>query len=267
MSLKKVIQGAEITMLFSSFRLESSHSSGADSEPLFFDDEERLPVHEWGLGRCKNVQEAANILLIEAPSANVSRVVPVNINKNVSFIIDTSAIDHIDDLKCDEMGSWDCVGVKSAHFRKKSAKVKKVAEKKYHREDVFKLTRRYYSNESLPSLKKIIVTGLDHKQQSYRYALVQYVFTKGEQTVKGKPHGNSKRSSGPYRRTMKSTMTKIKTQVEKVDPRKVIHSLVKDRGGIDSLRSAGELPRDRKQVYNVVQTLSGPERVQDSLKS
>jgi len=110
--------------------LESSDSSGADSEPLFFDDEERLPVHEWGLGRCKNVQEAANILLIEAPSANVSRVVPVNINKNVSFIIDTSAIDHIDDLKCDEMGSWDCVGVKSAHFRKKSAKVKKVAEKK-----------------------------------------------------------------------------------------------------------------------------------------
>lgn len=79
--------------------------------------------------------------------------------------------------------------------------------------------------------------------------------------MKGKPHGNSKRSSGPYRRTMKSTMTKIKTEVEKVDPRKVIHSLVKDRGGIDSLRSSGELPRDRKQVYNVVQTLSGPERV------
>jgi len=142
MSLKTVIQGAEITMLFSSFRLESSDSSGADSEPLFFDDEERLPVHEWGLGRCKNVHEAANILLIEEPSANVSRVVPVNINKNVSFIIDTSAIDHIDDLKCDEMGSWDCVGVKSAHFRKKSAKVKKVAEKKYHREEGHKDNQR-----------------------------------------------------------------------------------------------------------------------------
>lgn len=223
-------------------------------------------MYEWGLGRCKNLQEAANILLIEASSANVAEVVPTNINKSVSFIIDTSAIDHIDDLKCDEMGSWVCVGVKTAYFRKKSAKVKKVSERKCQREDVFKLTRRYYSNDSLPSLKRIIVSGLDHKQQNYRYALVQYVFTKGEQTVRGKPHGNSKRSSRPYKRTMKSTMVKIKSEVEKVDPRKVIHSIVKDRGGVDSLRTSGELPRDRKQIYNVVQTLSGPEGVQDSLE-
>jgi len=82
---------------------------------LFFDNEEKLPVYEWGLGRCKNVQEAANILLIEATSANVAKVVPVNVNKNVSFIIDTSEIDNIEDLKCDELGSWVCVGVKSAH--------------------------------------------------------------------------------------------------------------------------------------------------------
>ena len=93
------------------------------------------------------------------------------------------------------MGSWVYVGVKNAYFRKKSAKVKKVSERKCRREDVLKLTRRYYSNDSLPSLKRIIVSGLDHKQQSYRYGLVQYVFTKGEQTVRGKLHGNSKTSS------------------------------------------------------------------------
>ena len=55
-------------------------SSVADSEPLFFDGREQLSVYEWGLLRCKNVQEAANILLIEAPTANVARVFPVNIN-------------------------------------------------------------------------------------------------------------------------------------------------------------------------------------------
>ena len=42
----------------------------------------------------------------------------------------------MDDLKCDEMGCWECVSVK------------KVSEKKYHKEDGFKLTRRYYSNGS-----------------------------------------------------------------------------------------------------------------------
>ena len=62
----------------------------------------------------------------------------------------------MDDLKCDEMGCWECVGVKNAHFKRTSSKAKNVSEKKCHREDVFKLTRRYYSNESLLSLKKII---------------------------------------------------------------------------------------------------------------
>ena len=101
-------------------------------------------------------QEAANIILIEAPTANVAIVVPVNINKNVSFILDTSGVDHVDDLKCDEMGCCECVGVRNGHFERKSSKAKKVSERKCHREDVFKSTRCYYSNDSLPSLKKIV---------------------------------------------------------------------------------------------------------------
>ena len=62
----------------------------------------------------------------------------------------------MDDLKCDEMGCCECVGVRNGHFKRKSSKAKKVSERKCHREDVFKSTRRYYSNESLPSLKKIV---------------------------------------------------------------------------------------------------------------
>lgn len=68
--------------------------------------------------------------MIEVSSVNVVEVVLININKSVLFIIDTSAIDYIDDLKCDEMGSWVCVGVKIVYFRKKSVKVKKVFERK-----------------------------------------------------------------------------------------------------------------------------------------
>lgn len=47
-------------------------------------------MYEWVLLRCKNVQQAANIILIEAPTANVARVVPVNINKNALFILHMS---------------------------------------------------------------------------------------------------------------------------------------------------------------------------------
>lgn len=84
---------------------------------------------------------------------------------------------------------------------------------------------------------------------SARKQLCNAVFTKGEQTLKGKPYGNSKKSSRPYKRTMKSTMVKIKTDVEKVAPRKVIHSLVKDRGG-------------NRQRQKILRATKGPQVVQ-----
>ena len=108
---------------------------------------------------------------------------------------------------------------------------------------------------------------MNHEKQNQRCALVQYIFTKGEQKVVRRPHGNSKQNQRPYKRTMKSTIEKIKTEVQKSDPRKVVsHSLVQGHGGIDNIRSSGELPRDRKQVYNAVQTLNKTDRVEDSLQ-
>ena len=82
-----------------------------------------------------------------------------------------------------------------------------------------------------------------------------------------KSHGNSKQNERPYKHTMKSTMHKKKAELHKSDPRKVVHSFINDRGGIDQVRSSGELSRDPKQVYNAVQSMNKSERVEDPLQS
>ena len=77
------------------------------------------------LTKGKTLQESATILLKKAPSADVAKAVPINVNKNTVFIVDTLAIGHLDDLKADELGTWHCTGVKSAYFRVKLMKAKK----------------------------------------------------------------------------------------------------------------------------------------------
>ncbi|KAK3735345.1 hypothetical protein QZH41_005408 [Actinostola sp. cb2023] len=78
---------------------------------------------------------------------------------------------------------------------------------------------------------------------------------------------SSKDNKKPYKRTMKSTLAKIKADVEKcVDPKKVVHNIINSKGGIEKIRSGGELPRNRKQVYNVVQSTSRDDKISDPLE-
>ncbi|KXJ06100.1 hypothetical protein AC249_AIPGENE22963, partial [Exaiptasia diaphana] len=252
---------------------ETSDESGPEENlpPIkkFLHDDPRLPVYEWGLTRNKGMEEIAKLLLLELEdiaSISVASGVPTNVNRNTAFVIDTSHLDNIDDLKCDELGSWTATGVKTVTFKKKHNKVLKTnAQPKNNR---YKFTRRYFMNDSLKSLKKAITTAEDCKKNvPHRFAFVQYIFAEGEQTVNVLPHGNSRKSNKPYKRTMKSTLEKIKDDVQKcVDPRKVIHNIIKSKGGIEQLRSGGELPRNRKQVYNAVQAATRDNKIPDPLE-
>lgn len=213
------------------------------------------------------MHEIAKILLLKASTSIVATGIPTNVNRNVTFIVDTKHLENVEDLKCDELGSWSCTGVKTDIFKKKNTKVKKVSKTDTKKSDRYKFTRRYYVNDSLKSLKKTITTAEDCKDNlPYRFVFVQYMFLQGEQTVTVMPHGNSK-DNKPYKRTMKSTLGQIKADVEKcVDPRKVIHNIINNKGGIEKIQSGGELPRNRKQIYNAVQVATKNDKIPDPLE-
>ena len=62
------------------------------------------------------------------------------------------------------------------------------------------------------------------------------------------PHGNAKKDLSSFRRTQKSTLTQIKEMPYK--PKSVVATLHEEAGGMLNARSASELPRNRRQVYN-----------------
>ena len=195
-----------------------------------------LPVFKWGL-----TQGMATRDIVEAlrdwndDDVSIARVVPCSIQHNVAFIVDLWKLRDKWDIKCDDMGSWSNQGRKN--FKKGTI------------DDHFNVYRQSYCHGSLTSLKKYLVYLSNNKGDTYRYMFVQYVFTECETTLHLPPHGNAKHSPSQsvYRRMMPSTVEAIRSVQAKL--REIMHIVIDDRGGIDNIRSSGEYPRDRTQIY------------------
>ena len=81
-------------------------------------------------------------------------------------------------------------------------------------------------------------------------ALVQYVFNGPPHPIIQKPHGNSKEAK-PFIRTSPSTLQKLKECSKTSTVKRTIYAITKEKGGIVDAKAVGDLPRDRKQVYNI----------------
>ena len=83
-------------------------------------------------------------------------------------------------------------------------------------------------------------------------AFVQYTFTNKPHPIIQKPHGNTKNAHAkPFIRTTPSTLQKLKECIERQRPKEAIAAVTKQKGGIIKVNAVGDLPRNRKQAYNV----------------
>ena len=231
---------------------------GPIAESKFYDRDQRLPVYMWGLTKGINTDDAADILL--KPFADrtlmVTRV-PTNFSKNTVFVVDTSNLSNVADLKCNDLGAWLChTGSKKyLYSTDDSGMCYKLEEQDDYPPNhmLYIVQRQFFTNKSLTSLRKSIITARQPTSTSPRdLAVIQYIFTDGEQEVSVNSHGNSKGTgSRAYKRTMESTREFVREKLKELPPRKVIPSVVQERGGIMKVESAGEFPRNRVQVYNI----------------
>ena len=83
-----------------------------------------------------------------------------------------------------------------------------------------------------------------------KHAFVQYYFDGKEHPVEIKAHGNSKKTMKPFRRTMASTLKKVKKSATIVGGETATREVNEEAGGPMFARSSGALVRDRKQAYN-----------------
>lgn len=93
-------------------------------------------------------------------------------------------------------------------------------------------------------------------------AIVQYTFLHGEALpVKIESHGNAKHFDGrPYVRTQHSTLEEVKENLSTLPPKTAIKKVYDRVGGVTNVQSLSEVPRDRRQAYNIksrMQSTSG----------
>eukprot|EP00118_Oscarella_pearsei_P020416 m.221086 g.221086 ORF g.221086 m.221086 type:complete len:669 (+) comp39954_c1_seq15:519-2525(+) len=237
--------------------------SGSESQRDFYNGDEKLPVFAWGCSANQfSVKELADILIgQEVDPAKISTAQPVGVNHNAAFLVDLSCLRSVDDLKADDLGVWNAVGVPSRlvmteekegmlHVNVMPSGLKLKDAETSKRSSTLRLTRTYYRHGQEKDFHRIITAVKDPTGAPLRFAMVQYYFDGEEHSVKVAPHGNSRRHTRPFRRAMKSTLDCLKEEVELHGGEKARMRVNESKGGLVQARSSGELVRDRKQAYN-----------------
>ena len=76
-------------------------------ETFYYSENKLLPVYKMGLTKGVSTDKVAEILIngCSDPS-KIATLVPTAVEKNVVLIVKTTALGHLDDIKCDDLGSW-----------------------------------------------------------------------------------------------------------------------------------------------------------------
>ena len=90
---------------------------------------------------------------------------------------------------------------------------------------------------------------------------MQYSFSGKPHPILQKSHGISK-SAKPFIRTTPSTLQKLKECRKTNQPPKLaVSTVTKEKGGIANAKAIGDIPRNRRQVYNIKQASKGDDNV------
>ena len=101
-----------------------------------------------------------------------------------------------------------------------------------------------------PQYYVLLFILLDYQGQCLQYCFVQYSFDGQEHPIELKPHGNSKQKK-PFSRSKPSIFKLLEKKADSQRPLQALREVDNIKGGVMSARSACDLPRDRKQVYNI----------------
>ncbi|XP_070554999.1 uncharacterized protein [Ptychodera flava] len=191
----------------------------------------------------------------------VCKSVPTNVRKNATFVVDTTSI-NVRDLSADDNGIWrgghSCpqtyVTVTTADGVVKT--VKTVPKNQSTSSNTY-LYMRHYSIHAESSFKRIIHKVYNNERKLLPLVVIQYYFDDGiEKEISLPNHGNQKKAGAPFYRTKPSTLQNIREKCLTLPPKKVISSCTEDVGGVMGCKSVGDIPRDRRQVYNAKKNIT-----------
>ncbi len=231
------------------------------ASPARFCGDPIIPIYE-KTHQPKTTKDVVQIIGSGIPGHKSAKLVPSQPKGNVSFMIDTSYLQHWKDVLSDDLGVWDPNGTKTAFFTRGfhadgTMKVTSVGSI----EEAELVAKRYLYVYSTERAYKRVVVKVESKTsppsdtlQIMPHIFLQYYFEGGVvKEIIVQPHGNSK-SGQPFVRTKESTRMKIKDAVSnsggRTKSKSIVSNLVKEKGGHIKVKSPSDVPRNRMQVSN-----------------
>ena len=181
--------------------------------------------------------------------------------ENASFEIDADALPHPEDVGANDLGKWIHIGSPKSYIaveRNKSGHILDVQLTRQKRTDTdyIMVVKQSLHHDKEAQYRKWISFVYDSKARRRRLALLQYYFEGEETLLNLKEHGNSKNNTEPYVRTKPSTFEQLKEISRSCQPREVFFEAVRQKGGLEFCRSKSDLPRNSRQVQNVLSSTS-----------
>lgn len=190
----------------------------------YFMDDKTLPIHRKGVRSGVFTKDILNEMI--AHNGAMATRVPLGVNMNALFFIDTKKLGHYKDVLSDGCGVWRQTKTKVHYFKLLEERITEVDEMDAVCEDQntgtsFKVTRLSYRHSSSADFHRIVIfafkyTGNEMFEIISPLAL-QYYFENEEHKVIPRPHGNHKKGK-VFQRTFKSVKNKIRNELDSKTP-------------------------------------------------
>ena len=205
------------------------------------------------------------------PEEKICSRVPTGITESAVFVVDLEAV-QFQDLTVDDNGVYGVHSSPSEHFQVFLDDQGKISELNrigrsdsdtkrsfLNAYDHFVIRRQYSWSTNNKDFRRMIAK-VEHERKFMRFAVVQYTVKMTPEEGKlhlSKPYGGSRRSSEPHVRTKPSVLEGIRQMGQKSSAKQIITEIEKKAGGVFSVVSLSDIPRDRQQVYNQLRRVDG----------
>ena len=168
----------------------------------------------------------------------------------MTFVLDTSCLDHPNDFKADDNGSFRHHGINQEFIElNDDGEVTRIDATKTLQPGQYKLCRTYWVHSSTKAYKRRVVTLQDHVGEVWPVILLQYSNSGRIEDVKVEPHKNAKQTRQPYYATATSTKQRITEKAKSsLGPSSIFDKLYEEGGGVMKNQSFASVPRGISQV-------------------
>ena len=239
--------------------------------PSLYHNDKDLPIFECGR-RKRYTGRAVRILLSEHQQGMKCSKTPLKVRQNLSFLIDVAELKRWEDVKSDMNGvfcdtlricTWTVeVSDENDVETLEKKKIDLVSEKSYH----------VYINSmrNKAGLCRSIFLLRDREGEIHNsVCLLQYTIARegcNEVVYEVPSHGNSKRKGKPFYPSTKSTLQAIKDELNSKSAAVAFRNVSVSAGGVLNAREPGDVPRSRKQVYDIKRQMRKVDEVGELLQ-